>query len=246
AGVRARAREMAVMTAGCSARHRNCRALVVVAKAPLIGEVKTRLCPPLTPSEACTLYGCLLEDIVTKMADYHEAELWIAFAPGGEDYFQRTFAEGRRLLSQRGRDLGEKVHHIFVDLFRLGYQQVVVADSDSPTVPLSSVARAYKLLGREGCDLVLGPSIDGGYYLVGLKSPTEGLFRQIPWSSAAVLQKTLGRASELGLRAELLPPAYDIDVEKDLRQLWEDLKALPELQERAPRTHAFLTRLFTD
>jgi len=232
------------MMSGSNGNQQKRRALVVVAKPALVGEVKTRLCPPLTLPQACALYECLLLDIVTKVEEYQTAELWIAFAPNGAEYFRRIFADTKKLLQQRGSNLGERLHHIFVDLFHLGYQQIVVTDSDSPTVPLSSIAKAYELLDGESCDVVLGPSSDGGYYLVGLKRPAEGLFLQIPWSSAAVVEKSLERASELGLTVALLPLAYDIDVEADLKRLWEDLQVSPELQERALKTYAFLRRLF--
>ena len=219
---------------------------MVVAKPALVGEVKTRLCPPMTFPQASSLYECLLLDIVTKVEKYQTAELWIAFAPNGEEYFRRIFAGRKKLLQQRGSNLGERLHHIFVDLFHLGYQQVVVTDSDSPTVPLSSIAKAYELLDGVSCNVVLGPSSDGGYYLVGLNCPTEGLFHRIPWSSAAVVEKSMERASELGLNVALLPLAYDIDVEADLKRLWEDLQSSPELQERALRTYAFLRRFFRE
>jgi rSAM/selenodomain-associated transferase 1 len=234
------------MTTASNGHQQRHSALVVAAKAALVGEVKTRLCPPLTLSQARRLYECLLEDIVAKMGTYDAADLWIAFAPEGEDYFRRKFAQRRKLLSQRGSDLGERVHHIFIDLFHLGYKEVIVTDSDSPTVPLSSVAQGFQLLHTDGKDVVLGPSRDGGYYLIGLRSPAEGLFTQIPWSSVAVLEETLKRASMLGLKAVLLTPSYDIDVEGDLRQLWGDLKTSMDLQERAHRTYTFLQELFTD
>ena len=234
------------MTVASNGHQQRPSALVVAAKAALVGEVKTRLCPPLTLPQARRLYECLLEDIVAKMGTYDAAEFWIAFAPKGEDYFRRNFAQSRKLLSQRGSELGERVHHIFVDLFHLGYKEVIVTDSDSPTVPLSSIAQGFQLLHTDGNDVVLGPSRDGGYYLIGLKSPTEGLFRQIPWSSADVLEQTMKRASMLGLKTALLPSSYDIDVEGDLRQLWGDLKASLELQGRAPRTSSFLRDLLTD
>lgn len=232
------------MTASINGPQQRRSALVVAAKAALVGEVKTRLCPPLTLSQACSLYECLLEDIVAKLEKCDAAELWVAFAPMGEEYFQQHFAQRTRLLTQRGRDLGKRVHHIFVDLFHLGYREIIVTDSDSPMVPLSSIAQAFELLRGDGHDVVLGPSRDGGYYLVGLKSPTDGLFHQIPWSSTAVLEKTLERASGLGLKVALLPAAYDIDVEHDLSRLWGDLKTSSELQKRAPRTYAFLRNLF--
>src|SRR5918996_5339289 len=218
------------------------RALVVVAKAPLEGFVKTRLSPHLGPAGAATLYECLLGDIVAKLEKYEHSEFWLAFAPGGEEYFFRNYP-AIRLLPQRGKDLGERLHHVFVDLFRRGYSEIVVADSDSPTIPLSSIDQAYKQLIEEGCDLVLGPSDDGGYYLVALKRPAEGIFHDISWSTNSVLDATLQRAGELGLRVGLLPPAYDIDVEQDLERLWNDSMTFEHLRELAPRTYDYLKNL---
>jgi rSAM/selenodomain-associated transferase 1 len=218
------------------------RALVVVAKAPFEGFVKTRLSPHVGPANAASLYECLLGDIVAKLEKHKESEFWLAFAPGGEEYFSQNYP-AIRLLAQRGKDLGERLHHVFVDLSRRGYSEIVVADSDSPTVPLSSIDQAYKQLSEGECDLVLGPSDDGGYYLIGLKRPTEQIFHDIPWSTNSVLDATIKRAGELELRAGLLPPAYDIDVEEDLRRLWNDFMTFEHLQELAPRTYFYLRNL---
>jgi rSAM/selenodomain-associated transferase 1 len=223
-------------------RQRKTRALVVVAKAPLEGSVKTRLSPCLTPAQAAALYECLLSDIVGKMERFEEAEPWLAFSPEGEDYFRQNYFK-ERLLAQRGKDLGERLHHIFVDLFRTGYEEVAVADSDSPTVPLSSIGRAYGWLKEKSCDVVLGPSADGGYYLVGLRRPAEDIFRGIPWSTHAVLDRTLQRATELRLRVALLPEAYDIDVEENLKRLWRDFTDSEETRKLAPKTFAYLSNL---
>jgi rSAM/selenodomain-associated transferase 1 len=219
--------------------HKKTHALVVVAKAPLTGSVKTRLTPYLSPAQAATLYECLLADIVAKLERYKESKFWLAFAPGGEEYFSQNFP-AIRLLAQRGRDLGERLHHVFVDLFRRGYSEVVVADSDSPTVPLSSIEQAFAQLSEGGCDLVLGPSDDGGYYLIGLKRPTQRIFHDIEWSAESVLNITLERARELELRVALLAPAYDIDVEEDLGRLWNDFMTVRHLRELAPRTYDYL------
>jgi len=234
------------MIAVQNAKRENSRALVVVAKPAVRGEVKTRLCPPLTPIQAASLYECLLKDVVEKMGRFPGADLWVAFAPNGDGYFTREFGREARLLAQRGGDLGERLHHVFVDLFRFGYGEILITDSDSPTVPLSSIELAYRRLCDERCEVVLGPSRDGGYYLVGLKSPAAELFQEIPWSTAAVLDRTLHRASEMGLRAALLPQAYDIDVAADLERLWSDLGDEPRLQGLAPRTAAFVRNLFSD
>lgn len=219
------------------------RALVVVAKAPLEGLVKTRLCPYLRPAQAADFYECLLSDILAKMNRYEGGDLWLAFAPEGEDYFRRNHA-GRRLLAQRGADLGERLHHIFVDLFRMDYHEIVVVDSDSPTVPLSAVRQAYEALGKQNSEVVvLGPSDDGGYYLVGLKYPAREMFHDIPWSTDRVLDTTLRRARGLGFKVALLPRAYDIDVQEDLERLWKDFVASDQLRDLAPKTFAYIRNL---
>lgn len=232
------------MKKGSDSKQRKGRALVVMAKEPLTGLVKTRLSPYLTPAEAATLYDCLLVDIVTKIANFRRNGFWIAFTPEGEEYFRRTFIN-RSLLAQRGNDLGERLHHVFVDLFHMGYEEIIVTDSDSPTVPISSIKQAYKHLGIEGYDVVLGPSSDGGYYLIGLKRPLAELFRHIPWSTERVLQRTLARADRLGLKVALLPPAFDIDVKEDLNRLWNVFETSQHLQGQAPKTYAYLTHLLS-
>jgi uncharacterized protein len=221
------------------ANQTNVRALVVVAKAPFEGFVKTRLAPHLGPADAATLYECLLGDIVAKLDSYKGSEFWLAFAPGGEKYFSNSYP-AIRLLPQRGKDLGERLHHIFVDLFRRGYSDIIIADSDSPTVPLANIDKAYNLLSEEESDLVLGPSDDGGYYLIGLKRPCEEIFHDIPWSTKNVLDATIKRAEKLSLRVDLLCPAYDIDVEEDLQRLWNDFIVLEHLRAIAPRTYSYL------
>ncbi len=220
------------------------RALVVMAKSPREGEVKTRLCPPLTLAQASTFHECLLMDTVAKMERCLSARLWIAFAPDGDEYFRSAFGERAKLMSQRGRDLGERMHHIFVDLSQLGYREIVVLGSDIPTMPVSSVEQAFHVLGSNVKDVVLGPAGDGGYYLVGLKTPVEEIFHGISWSNPVVLRSTVQRISHLGLKLTLLPLAYDIDLAEDLERLWSDFARSPALCEEVPKTYAFLVDFF--
>lgn len=222
----------------------NHRAIVVMAKPPREGEVKTRLCPPLTHAQASTLHECLLFDTVAKLERFHSAQLWIAFTPDGDEYFKSNFGERAELMSQRGRDLGERMHHIFVFLSQLGYREIVVLGSDIPSMPVASMEQAFQVLDNNLNDVVLGPATDGGYYLVGLKTPVGELFRGIPWSNAAVLENTVRRIKELGLRLSLLPAAYDIDLAEDLKRLWNDFEGSPELRQDVPKTYGFLVDLF--
>lgn len=140
------------------------------------------------------------------------------------------------VLAQRSGDLGMRLAGAFEDLFRLGAEAVVIVGSDLPDLPPSIVRRAIGALERPGDRVVIGPALDGGYYLVGLKAPHRSLFAGIDWSTPAVLGQTLDRARTLGLQVELLPPWADVDDPSDLQRL---------ARERSPgaaRTRAWIRR----
>jgi rSAM/selenodomain-associated transferase 1 len=173
-------------------------ALVIFAKAPVPGKVKTRLCPPLTPDEAATLHGSFVLDMLERTTvavaklqlPFHR---YLACAPSSELVFFKIMEERQsvRLLDQIGEDLGQRMHRASVDLFAKGYKQVIIVGADVPTLPLSVYQDALAILGRS--DLVLGPALDGGYYLIGLKRPAEQLFTGVPWSTDQVLAATQRR-----------------------------------------------------
>lgn len=199
-------------------------ALVIFAKAPIPGEVNTRLCPPLTPDEAATLHGSFVLDMLerTKLAiatlqlSFHR---FLACAPSSELVFFKIMEErqGVRLLDQVGEDLGQRLHRTFVDLFAKGYKQVIIVGTDIPTLPLSVYQEAIEMLGRS--DVVLGPALDGGYYLIGLTQPTEKLFAGVPWSTDQVLAVTQQQAMTLGLSVGLTAVWRDVDTIADLQSL---------------------------
>lgn len=199
-------------------------ALVIFAKAPITGEVKTRLCPPLTPDEAATLHGSFVLDMLerTKLAvvklqiPFHR---YLACAPSSELVFFKIMEERQnvRLLDQVGEDLGQRMHRTFVDLFAKGYQQVIIVGTDVPTLPLSVYQEALTMLGRS--DVVLGPTLDGGYYLIGLKQPAAQLFAAVPWSTDQVLTVTQEKAKALGLSVGLTTVWRDVDTIADLQAL---------------------------
>ena len=199
-------------------------ALVIFAKAPIPGEVKTRLCPPLTPDEAATLHGSFVLDMLerTKLAvaklrlPFHR---YLACAPSSELVFFKIMEErqGVRLLDQIGENLGQRMHRTFVDLFAKGYKQVIIVGTDVPTLPLTVYQEAFAMLGRSG--VVLGPALDGGYYLIGLTQPAEQLFTGVPWSTDQVLAVTQQQAKILGLSIELTTAWRDVDTIADLQAL---------------------------
>jgi rSAM/selenodomain-associated transferase 1 len=194
-------------------------AVVILAKAPIPGQVKTRLCPPLTPDEAATLQGSFVLDIVEKAGHAAGGAGWdrfIACAPFKEHVFFKVLAEryGLLLLDQIGDDLGLRMAHTFDELFARGYRHVVMVGTDVPTLGGTVFGQAFDRL--TAYDVVLGPAIDGGYWLIGLRASHPELFSGIPWSTDQVRAVTQQKAALAGLTATLLAPCRDVDRFEDI------------------------------
>ncbi len=209
-------------------------ALGMMIKAPRAGASKTRLVPPLTHEEAARLSVGFLRDTAANIADacaddpggaIHAVAVYTPV--GAEGAFDGLLPENFALLAQRGDTFGERLFHAAADLLRLGYASCCLIDSDSPTLPLALLTSAVEELGRPGDRLVLGPSDDGGYYLIGLKRAHPRLFEEIAWSTADVLGQTIERAREINLDVGLLPPWYDVDDAPTLRRLCAELFDAP-------------------
>lgn len=205
-------------------------ALVIFAKAPIPGQVKTRLCPPLTPDEAATLHGSFVLDTLertkTAVAKFKlPIDRYLACAPSATHVFFKIMEErqGVKLIDQVGDDLGARMSQAFETMFARGYQRLLIIGTDIPTLPLDHFKQTAALL--ENHDLVLGPALDGGYYLIGLKRPTPELFVDIPWSTDQVLTLTQEKAVTLGLTTALLEPWNDVDTVADLQALVEACNA---------------------
>jgi rSAM/selenodomain-associated transferase 1 len=198
-------------------------ALIIFAKAPIPGQVKTRLCPPLTPDEAASLHGSVVLDMLERSRGAASMDRFVACAPSSDHVFFKILEErhGVRLIVQMGDDLGARMARAFADVFALGYRQVLVIGTDLPTLPGSVFGETVKLLASH--DVVLGPALDGGYYLIGLRKPSPELFAGIPWSTDRVLPLTQQKAAALGLRTTLLPVRRDIDTVDDLTAVIEEM-----------------------
>jgi rSAM/selenodomain-associated transferase 1 len=199
-------------------------ALIIFAKAPIPGQVKTRLCPPLTPDEAATLHGSFVLDTLerTKTAAVKlklPIDRYLACAPSVTHVFFKIMEErqGVKLIDQIGDDLGARMNQAFTTLFSQGYRQVLLIGTDVPTLPFDYLKEAVVLLDSH--DLVLGPANDGGYYLIGLTRPIRELFVDIPWSTDQVLGLTREKAVALGLTTALLESWRDVDTVADLQAL---------------------------
>jgi uncharacterized protein len=225
-------------------------ALAVMAKAPRPGKVKTRLSPPLTPEQASALNACFLRDTVASLHSATlaaPAELVISYTPEGEEAaFCGILDKGTLLLPQRGDGFGERLLATAQDLFACGFEAVCLIDSDSPTVPTSEFIAAATALLRCGDRVVLGPSEDGGYYLIGLQKPAARLFEDIAWSTATVTGQTIERAAEIGLAVEMLQRWYDIDETESLGHLYAELLSRESHVRRgyhAPHTSEYLAAI---
>jgi rSAM/selenodomain-associated transferase 1 len=193
--------------------------LIIFAKEPRPGQVKTRLSPPLSLEAAAQLYHCFIQDILDEMARLPKVRLAVAFSPPtAQVFFCRLAPPGTILFSQEGADLGERMARAFARSFAAGFGPVLLRGSDVPDLPAAVVSEAQAMLMGRQAQVVLGPATDGGYYLVGLTEPQPALFRGPAWSSSTVLKDTLRLAQQLGLsRVHLLPPWPDIDTYDNLR-----------------------------
>jgi len=192
---------------------------MIMAKAPYPGQVKTRLCPPLTPWQAAALCRAFLCDKIAQVRSLTGARPVIAYTPAAGENFFADVAPDFTLLAQQGTDLGDRLIHSLGYFLNLGCPGVMAIDSDTPTLPTHYLQQAIALLAQPDVDVVLGPSDDGGYYLIGVRAMHRELFVDMPWSTSAVLPETVQRAEALGLRVARLPTWFDVDTPQDLARL---------------------------
>lgn len=209
--------------------------LVVMARRPERGQVKTRLARTLGDAAACELYTAFMRDIRARLTNGTWRLVW-AVTPAGTGLAD-IFGGEVEILDQRGADLGERMHHCFADLFAAGARRVVMIGADAPHLGRDTIAAAFAALEQN--DAVLAPTRDGGYCLVGLRR-LHDIFAGIPMGTAAVLRLTRERAARLGLAVHLLPETFDIDEEDDLRELAAHLAGAGEI---LAETAAVLRRL---
>jgi rSAM/selenodomain-associated transferase 1 len=223
-----------------------------MAKAPRPGAVKTRLSPPLSADEAAGLGLCFLRDtlecLATVVGKRSSAGL-VSYTPvGDEALFEGILPCDFALLAQRGDGFGERLLGTAEDILACGYGSVCLIDSDSPTVPRAVYEQAVEELARNGDRIVLGPSADGGYYLIGMKRAHAALFDGITWSTETVYAQTCERAQATGIEVVELPLWYDVDDRATLNLLRAELAGMtPEFAllpgYDAPRTREFLLQL---
>jgi rSAM/selenodomain-associated transferase 1 len=196
-------------------------------KAPQPGKVKTRLTPPLTSEEAAQLNICFLRDLGRSISfacqQSPAAGVGVYTPPGAEESYENVLPNGFVLVPQRGEAFGERLLFAAEDLFKSGFESICLINSDSPTVSMSIFAEAANELAKPGERIVLGPSDDGGYYLIGLKRLHRRLFEGIDWSTERVFDQTIQRAAEIGVEVHKLPSGFDVDDRATLHRLCDEL-----------------------
>jgi len=195
------------------------------AKNPVPGEVKTRLTLRFSPEKAAKLYEAFLLDLVNSLFSARCDEKVICFSPPDAEAAFSSLLKGPFLYrSQKGDDLGKKMDENFSWTFTRGFNRSIIVGSDSPTLPPAYIEEAFDAL--QNYSAVIGPSFDGGYYLIGLSQPCPELFQDIDWSTNHVLDQTLARMESRGIKFHLLPPWYDVDTPDQFNFLRAHLRAM--------------------
>ncbi len=212
--------------------------LMIFAKAPEPGQVKTRLTPVLSENEAADLQKAFILDLLdqTKIpCETHGIQRVMACSPVDHPFFKSLQKQEEvNLISQTGADLGERMKNAFRFGLDQGYKKIVIIGCDAPTLPVQFIENAFLSLSNQ--DLVIGPSLDGGYYLIGARALFSELFRDLPWGTDTVFSKTLDKINPDHTKIKLLPFWYDIDRPNDLHLLKNHLRFLKKQKPNLAKT----------
>jgi hypothetical protein len=212
------------------------RTLVIMAKAPRLGSVKTRLAESFSLQAVTELYRCLLNDTIALAQALDQVEIAIMCPASDVEDLARAVPQSVRVVPQMGSGLAAALDSVFTQFAATGWPAVIAFNSDSPHLPASALQSAFDVL--EAFDLVVGPTHDGGYYLVGARASYPDLFSHDGMGTANALEALLQRAAKSQLKVRVLDPFYDIDVAADLTQLADELQRVPG---KAPRTAKWLS-----
>jgi len=201
------------------------RCLIIFAKSPIPGEVKTRLIPYITPTEAAELYKAFIADIICNTHKLKCERVTIAYTPSNaEATFHSICGQSVNYLPQKGHNLGERMKNAFMHSFDKGSQRTVIIGTDSPTLPLSYIRDAFDALKE--VPVTIGPTFDGGYYLIGLSEQNAVIFDGVDWSTSRVFSQTLTRIQAINKQLYVLPPWYDVDTSDNLEFLRSHILAM--------------------
>ncbi len=218
--------------------------LCLFVKAPFLGKVKTRLQPHVNTEDSMALYMAMVQDLIEKLKTSPKLDLIVWYWPlDGEKSLQAMVGDRIDLQPQQGSDLGNRMHYAFMWAKEKEYEKTIIVGSDIPELKLDAVQEAFHLL--DGSDAVIGPSPDGGYYLIGLKEPRPSLFQNMIWSTPSVLEITIQKFQTARVKYKLLQSLEDIDTYGDIVQLYQRWQNLMEAGETvdAPRTFRMFEKI---
>ena len=222
-------------------------AVAVFCKTPAPGQSKTRLSPPLKAEECAEISACFIKDLahtIGQLVQDGDVSAYALYTPrGSEQALLDLLPPGFNLALQCDGDFGTRLRLGAENLLRAGHDGAILVNSDSPTLPLSTLRAAVDAVHR-GDSAVLGPAFDGGYTLVGLSKPHERLFEDMPWSTSAVYATTLDRAREIGLPVVSVPGWYDVDDRESLELLEAEFAGHPPPFSTTAGAYAWSTRQF--
>ena len=207
------------------------RVLVIMAKAPRPGAVKTRLAPSLSHEAVTDFYCCLLEDTLALARSLSDVEVAIMSPASDVDELAQLAGHEATVVAQKGEGLAAGLTSVFAHFAENHRRRTIAFNSDSPHLPRSVLEDAFETLAAH--DVVVGPTYDGGYYLVGAKASHPSLFAHHGMGTSSALERLLSRARALELSVGFADAFYDIDVADDLTRLATELRLAPA---RAPRT----------
>jgi rSAM/selenodomain-associated transferase 1 len=217
------------------------RALIVFGKNPVPGHVKTRLTTLIDPAEAAELYRAFLLDALSHYSEI-VVDVRLYLSPSDQPLDVAIEERAGTIRTQQGAGLGERMFRAFEDTFDDGYGQALIVGTDSPGLPHGFLDSAFDAMSEDPGAVPIGPSRDGGYYLLGMSTLERRLFEGVRFSTPTVFAETHSRIVEAGFRPFVLPEWFDIDTPSDLRLLVKNQPAL----EGHERTRDLLQRLGHD
>ena len=211
------------------------RMLIIMAKAPRPGAVKTRLASSLSPESVIDFYCCLLHDTLALARSLHNVEVAIMCPDSDVNELAQFAGNDVTVVAQKGEGLAAGLTSVFAHFTEDNQRSVIAFNSDSPHLPRSVLEAAFNTLGTH--DVVVGPTHDGGYYLVGAKASHPTLFARDGMGTSSALERLLSNARALKLSVGFAEPFYDVDVAEDLTRLAAELRLDPS---KASRTAGWL------
>jgi len=201
------------------------RRVLLFVRAPELGKVKTRLEKKLDAGTVLRLYRCFVQDIMKTLTTGGHGILIFFTPPQKGLAVQVWLGETIPVQAQTGKTLGDRMRNAFSDVFTTGVDQAVLIGSDLPDFDNRTMDASFEFLNKK--DLVIGPAVDGGYYLIGLRKNAfnNDLFSDIDWGTASVFRQTMGKIHTAGLNYHVLPSRQDIDTHDDLEAFYHRSKA---------------------